>query len=144
MSSGNGCADGCGCSGSAAIKSKDLTGIFNPRHVAIIGATPHPDKIGYQILKNTIDGGFAGEILPIHPREAEILGKKAYKSVLEVPGPIDLAIIAIPAKLVIPTLLECAQKGIKNVSVITSGFSEVGNVKDEQEIKAIGDKKGLS
>lgn len=134
----------CGGSGPAAVKPKSLVGIFNPRHVAIIGATPNPDKIGYQILKNTIDGGFAGEILPIHPRETEILGRKAYKSVLEVPGPIDLAIIAIPAKLVIPTLLECAQKGIKHVSVITSGFSEVGNVKDEQEIKAIGDKNGMS
>lgn len=132
---------------SCAMKSgerKSLGGIFNPRHVAVIGATPNPEKIGYQILNNTIRGGYAGQIIPIHPKETEILGYKTYKSVLDVPGPIDLAVIAIPAKFVIPTLQECAQKGIKHISIITSGFSEVGNFKDEETIKDIGDENGIS
>ncbi len=123
---------------------KDLKGFFTPRSVAIIGASNNSSKIGFQITNNVVKGGFEGEIYPINPKEDVILGKKAYKSVKDVPGSIDLAIITIPSNFVIPTMQECADKGIKAVAIITSGFAEVGNTADELKIKEIADKNGMA
>ena len=81
---------------------KSLDGFFKPKSVAVIGASANPAKIGYQILSNVVNAGFEGEVYPINPKDDQILGKKAYKSVLDVPGDIDFAVITIPAPLVIP------------------------------------------
>ncbi|MBF0479211.1 MAG: acetate--CoA ligase family protein [Candidatus Omnitrophica bacterium] len=136
----------CGCSGDSKSNknSKNLEGFFNPKSVAVIGASANPAKIGFQILNNIVVGGYAGEVYPINPNDAEILGKKAYKTVGDVAGKIDLAIITIPAKFVIASLEECAKKGIKNVAIITSGFGEVGNHKDEDRLKQIADENGIA
>ena len=123
---------------------KDLKGVFYPQSVAIIGASANPAKIGFQILQNVIDAGFAGEIFPVNPKEDVILGKKSYPSVQDVPGHVDLAVVAIPAKFVVSTMRDCAQKGIKNISIITSGFSEVGNKGEEDQIKQIADENGMA
>ncbi|MFA5087725.1 MAG: acetate--CoA ligase family protein [Candidatus Omnitrophota bacterium] len=125
-------------------KSKDLSLVFNPQSVAVIGASANPDKIGYQILRNIVGGGYAGKIYPIHPKEKEILGHPAYPSVVDVPGPIDFAVIAIPAPIVLPTLKQCAQKGIRGVIVITSGFAEVGKIQEEKEIKDFVDENQIA
>ncbi len=129
---------------SEVLPVKNLQGLFHPKGVAVIGASPNPDKIGYQIFYNLIEGGFKGKLFPINPKVGEILGKKAYPSVLDVPDDIDLAVVAIPAGLVKSTLEECAQKGIKNVAIITSGFGEVGKKKEEQELTDFADAKGMS
>ncbi|HPN88502.1 MAG TPA: acetate--CoA ligase family protein [Candidatus Omnitrophota bacterium] len=120
--------------------SRTLEGFFHPKSVAVIGASNSPAKIGYQILNNIILGGFEGAIYPINPKEEVVQGKKAYKSVGDVPDSIDLAIITIPAPFVISTMEECGKKGVKDVAIITSGFSEVGNKKDEQTIVDIAKK----
>ncbi len=118
---------------------KNLEGLFMAKSVAVIGASPNPKKIGHQILRNIVEGGYQGEIFPIHPKEKEILGKKAYPSVLDVPQDIDLAVIAVPAPLVASVMKECGQKGVKALSVITSGFAEIGKVEEEKELKRIAD-----
>ena len=74
--------------------------IMKPDAVAVIGASAEAGKIGNSVMKNLIDGGYQGAIYPIHPKADEILGRKAYKSVKDVPGEIDVAVFAIPAKLV--------------------------------------------
>ncbi|HDO20974.1 MAG: CoA-binding protein [archaeon GB-1867-097] len=117
--------------------------MFNPRGVAIIGASRKPGKIGHEILKNIIEYGYKGEIYPINPKADEILGKKVYKSILEVPGTVDLAIIVIPAKFVAEVLEECGKKGVKAVAVISSGFGEVGKHDMEEEIVEISKKYGM-
>jgi acetyl coenzyme A synthetase (ADP forming)-like protein len=126
------------------IPKKTLEGLFNPKSVAVVGASANPDKIGYQILSNIVDGGFSGEIFPINPKEEQILGKKAYPSVKDVAGQIDLVVIAVPAPYVLPTLKDCAEKGIRDVVVITSGFAEVGKTQEEKEIKDFVDKNGIA
>lgn len=118
--------------------------MFNPRAVAVIGASSKPEKIGYQILNNIIAGGFSGDIIPINPKDTEVLGYKAYPSVKDAPGPVDLAIISIPAPHVLSALEECAEKGIKSIALITSGFAEVGNIEGEQKIKDLVDRHGMS
>lgn len=98
----------------------------NPTSVAIIGASSDPSKIGYQILNNLISGKFKGKVYPINPKAGKILGLYAYADVKAVPEQIDLAVIAIPAKFVLPVLKECAQCDIKSVIVISAGFVETG------------------
>ncbi|HTT38043.1 MAG TPA: acetate--CoA ligase family protein, partial [Burkholderiales bacterium] len=91
---------------------RQMNRIMKPDAVAVIGASAENGKIGNSIMKNLINGGYQGEIYPIHPSATEILGKKAYKSVKDVPGTIDVAVFAIPAKFVAPALIEVGEKKI--------------------------------
>ncbi len=86
--------------------------IMQPNAVAVIGATPEDGKIGNSVMKNLINGGYQGAIYPIHPRAEAILERKCYKSVLDVPGEIDIAIFCIPARFVAQVLAEVGQKKI--------------------------------
>ena len=117
--------------------------IMKPKSVAVIGASAEDGKIGNSVMKNLINGGYKGQILPIHPKASEILGYKAYPSVKEVPGEIDVAVFAIPAKFVAAALVECGEKKIPGAVLIPSGFAETGNVEGQQEIQAIGRKYGV-
>ncbi|MGE3541616.1 MAG: acetate--CoA ligase family protein [Candidatus Tectimicrobiota bacterium] len=108
--------------------------IMQPDAVAVIGATPEDGKIGNSVMKNLINGGYQGAIYPIHPRAEEILGKPCYKSVLEVPGEVDIAIFCIPARFVAQVLEEVGRKQIPGAILIPSGFAEVGEEALQQEV----------
>jgi len=103
-----------------------LNPIFQPKSVAVIGASTAPGKLGHDILANLKNGGFAGPLYPINPKADEILGLKAYKAIADTPEPPELAVVVIPAKLVTPTLEACSEKGVKGAVVITGGFAEAG------------------
>jgi acetyltransferase len=105
-----------------------LEAFFEPASVAVIGASSTPAKLGHAVLKNLIDGGYVkrGKVYPINPTATEILGLPAYPSVLEVPGPVDLAVIVIPYQHVPEALQICGQKGIPAAVVISAGFREAG------------------
>jgi acetyltransferase len=94
--------------------------------VAIIGASRTPGKVGFILTKNVLDSGFQGEIWPINPNAEEILGLECFPSVLDVPGGVDLAVVAVPARLVLQIAEECGEKGVKVLTVISSGFKEIG------------------
>ena len=119
---------------------RQMNRIMKPESVAVIGASSEDGKIGNSVMKNLINGGYQGAIHPIHPSASEILGRKAYKSVKDVPGVIDLAVFAIPAKFVAAALVECGEKKIPGAVLIPSGFAETGNVEGQKEIQAIGRK----
>lgn len=104
-----------------------LKSIFEPDSIALVGASASPGKWGNAILKNLLDGGFEGEVYPVNPRENEILGRACYPSVLDIPGPVDLAVISVPSSLVFAVTEECGKKGIKGIIMITAGFSETGD-----------------
>ncbi|MEO9162370.1 MAG: acetate--CoA ligase family protein [Casimicrobiaceae bacterium] len=114
--------------------------IMKPDAVAVIGASPEAGKIGNSVMKNLINGGYQGKIYPIHPKADEIMGHKAYKSVKDVPGVIDVAVFAIPAKFVAQALVEVGEKAIPGAVLIPSGFAETGNVEGQREIQEIGRK----
>jgi len=122
---------------------RDMNRIMKPDAVAVIGASSEDGKIGNSVMKNLINGGYQGEIYPIHPSATEILGRKAYKSVKNVPGKIDVAVFAIPAKFVAQALVEVGEKKIPGAVLIPSGFAETGNVEGQKEIQAIGRKYGV-
>ena len=103
-----------------------LEAFTNPRGVAVVGASPSPGKLGHAVLQNVIQYGYKGGIYPINPKASEILGLPAYPSVKNIPGPVDLAVVLVPAVAVPGVIEECGQSGIKGAVVITSGFREVG------------------
>ncbi|HXY99175.1 MAG TPA: acetate--CoA ligase family protein [Stellaceae bacterium] len=119
---------------------RQMNRIMRPDSVAVIGASAEDGKIGNSVMKNLINGGYAGKIHPIHPKADEIMGRKAYKSVADVPGAIDVAVFAIPAKFVAAALVECGEKKIPGAVLIPSGFAETGNVEGQKEIQEIGRK----
>ena len=117
--------------------------IMRPKAVAVIGASAEAGKIGNSVMKNLIDGGYKGEIYPVHPKAGEILGYKAYRSVKDIPGEVDTAVFAIPAKLVAGALRECGEKKIPGAVLIPSGFAEAGEPELQEEIVAIGQEYGI-
>jgi acetyl coenzyme A synthetase (ADP forming)-like protein len=117
--------------------------IMKPDAVAVIGASAEEGKIGNSVMKNLINGGYAGKIYPIHPKAEEIEGIKAYRSVKDVEGPIDVAVFAIPAAFVPGALIECGEKQIPGAVLIPSGFAETGNVEGQQELVEIGRKHNV-
>jgi len=117
--------------------------IMKPDAVAVIGASSETGKIGNSVMKNLINGGYQGKIYPINPSADEIMGLKAYKSVKDVPGDIDVAVFAIPAKFVAQALIEVGEKKIPGAVLIPSGFAETGNVEGQKEIQEIGHKYGV-
>jgi acetyl coenzyme A synthetase (ADP forming)-like protein len=118
--------------------TRQMNRIMRPDAVAVIGASAEDGKIGNSVMKNLINGGYAGKIYPIHPKAEEILGRKAFKSVKDVPGEIDVAVFAIPAKFVAQALVECGERKIPGAVLIPSGFAETGNVEGQKEIQEIG------
>ena len=122
---------------------RDMNRIMKPDAVAVIGASTEEGKIGNSVMKNLINGGYKGEIYPINPTAPEVMGRKAYKSVKDVPGIIDVAVFAIPAKFVAQALIEVGEKKIPGAVLIPSGFAETGNVAGQQEIVEIGRKYGV-
>jgi acetyl coenzyme A synthetase (ADP forming)-like protein len=122
---------------------RQMNRIMKPKAVAVIGASAENGKIGNSVMKNLINGGYQGEIYPIHPKADEILGKKVYKSVKDIPGEVDIAVFAIPASLVAGALIECGEKKVVGAILIPSGYAETGNVKGQEDIQAIGQKYGI-
>jgi len=110
-----------------------LQHFFAPASIAVIGASTTPGKIGHDIVRNLLASGFKGAIYPINPKAPEVLGLKAYPSVLAVEEGIDLAVVAIPARVVLPVIEECAQKGIDSAIIISAGFKESGPEGMERE-----------
>lgn len=122
----------------------ELKPLFNPKRVAIIGASRKRNSIGWSILKNFIDSRkFRGSVYPVNPNADEILGKKSYDSVLDIRKNIDHALIVVPAKIVPSVMHDCVDKEVKTASIISSGFSEIGNKRLELEVKHIADKSEI-
>jgi acetate---CoA ligase (ADP-forming) len=121
----------------------DIKYLFEPRGVAVIGASANPDKIGYKVMQNIIAGGYRGGVFPVNPRGGEILGKPVFSSLDDVDGPIDIAVMVIPAHAVMHAARSCARNGVSFLVVISSGFSEVGELTREQELVAFSRENGM-
>ncbi|MCP4623316.1 MAG: CoA-binding protein [bacterium] len=126
--------------------SPDAIGsLFYPKSVAILGASAQIGKWGHSLMTNTISGGFKGEIYPVNPAGGELAGKKVYRSIAEIPGKIDLAVVTIPAEKVMDLVPQFQAKGVRNMLLITSGFGETGErgKRMEQDLVKAAHKAGI-
>ncbi|MBU4241047.1 MAG: CoA-binding protein, partial [Actinobacteria bacterium] len=105
---------------------EQLDHLFNPERVAVIGASNARMKWGYIVPANILAGGYKGKFFPVNPHETTILDHAVSRTVKDVPGQVDLAVVTVPAMHVIPVVRECVEKGVKSCIVISGGFSEVG------------------
>ncbi len=123
--------------------SQKLETFFKPKSIAVVGASKNSTKIGHATLKNILISDYDCKVYPINPKEKEILGVKCYKTLNDVPGKIDLVMVSVPAKIVPQIMQECVQKKVENTIIISSGFSEIGDHKLEDEIKKIAEKSNM-
>ena len=118
--------------------SPDAIGsLFYPKSVAIVGASAQLGKWGHSLMTNTISGGFKGLLYPVNPKGGTIAGRQVYRSVMEIPDKIDLAVVTIPADKVLDLIPQFREKGIRNMLLITSGFSETGETGRQLEKELI-------
>ena len=124
---------------------ESLRPLLSPQTVAIIGASRHPGTIGYLLLQCMVQAGFTGTVYPVNPNADSIMSIKAYPSVLDVPDKVELAVIAVPAKLVSKVADDCGKKGIRALIVISDGFREVGpeGALREEELRNIIQRYGM-
>lgn len=119
--------------------------IMHPRSIAFWGASSNPLGMGSVQLRQILDLNFEGPIYPIHPRETEVMGLKAYPDIKSVPGPVDLAVLILPTSIVAETLEQCGEAGIKGVIVVSAGFGERGEEgkAEQQKLVDIADRYGM-
>ena len=123
-----------------------MEALFKPKAVAVIGASDNPGKLGSHVMRSLIEGRYPGKIFPVNPGKEEILGIKAYPSLLQIPESVDLSIIVLPAESVPKTFQECKEKGVKGIVLITAGFKEIEDKRGEtlqREITELANRYGI-
>ena len=105
---------------------ESLKKLFDPKSIAVIGASNQQGSVGFSMMKNLIGSGFRGTVYPVNPKRKSVLGIHCYASILDVPSSIDLAIVATPAKIVPAIVKQCVEANAKSLIVVSSGFSEIG------------------
>ncbi|HXX35310.1 MAG TPA: CoA-binding protein [Thermodesulfobacteriota bacterium] len=108
-----------------------MEAIFNPRSIAVIGASDNPGKLGSHVMRSLTEGRYPGKIYPVNPGKDQILGIKAYPSLSRIPDLVDLSVIILPAAQVPQMVMECAEKGVKGIVLITAGFKEIEDRRGE-------------
>jgi acetate---CoA ligase (ADP-forming) subunit alpha len=120
--------------------------LFNPRSVAVIGASGNSLKMGYQCVLSLKQCAFPGPIYPVHPQEKEILGLPVYKDISQIPGPVELAMLVVPAAEIFPALEACRKKETRGIVIITAGFREIDDPKGEhlqKKLSAFAKRHGI-
>lgn len=108
------------------MQKHSLDTLFNPKSIAVIGASNHKASVGRLVFENILKGRYAGKLFPINIKHSIILKQKAYASIIEITHPIDLAIITTPAQTVLEIIEQCGLKGVQSILIISAGFSEMG------------------
>ncbi len=116
----------------------NINKVFYPESIAVIGASTQTGSVGNSLVKNLIDQKFSGKLFPVNPKTDSLYGMKCYKNIMDIEGPVDMAIFAIPAAFVPLALEEAGKKGIKSAIIISAGFKEIGLIQLENQIKEIG------
>lgn len=125
---------------------KNLESVLKPKSIAIVGASTNPNAVGHEILKKALEFKYQGDLYAINPKADEILGVKCYKSILDLPQAVDLAVVVVPRNAVFTVIDQCNEKGIKGICVISAGFKEIGGegVDLEEKLKEQCEKYGMT
>ncbi|EHR62452.1 bifunctional acetate--CoA ligase family protein/GNAT family N-acetyltransferase [Saccharomonospora cyanea] len=122
-----------------AAEARSVHNLLHPRSVAVIGASTDSTKIGYAVLSNLLAADFAGPVYPVNPEHVSVRGVRAYKSVLEIPDPVDLAVVAVPAEAVESVLDGALTKGVQTLVIVSAGFAESGPHGLHAELRLVGE-----
>ncbi len=122
-----------------------LDPLFTPSSIAVVGASNKENKVGYLVVRNLIDSGFAGPVYPVNRKEPQVQGLKAYPAVSDIPDQVDMVVSCVPARFVPTVIEEAGERGARSCVIITAGFSEVGkDGKDlESQVEDIADRYGM-
>jgi acetyl coenzyme A synthetase (ADP forming)-like protein len=107
-------------------EARSVERLLHPGSVAVVGASDRPGSVGHALMANLTAGGFAGRVHPVNPSGRPVAGRAAHRSVLDIEGPVDLAVVAVPAAAVEQVVGECAEKGVGGLVIVTAGFAEAG------------------
>ena len=124
-------------------ESASVARLLRPRSVAVVGASRRPRTVGHQVLRNLLAGGFDGPVYPVNPTADHIASVKAYPGVEDIAGPVDLAVIAVPAKDVADVVRQCSAKGVAGLVVLSAGFGEIGETVAQEELRDLARRNGM-
>jgi acetyl coenzyme A synthetase (ADP forming)-like protein len=125
-------------------ESRSVARLLTPAAVAVVGASRDPATVGHQVFRNLLAGRFSGIVYPVNPGAAHVASVKAYPSVLDVPGPVDLAVLAVPAAAVLGVVAQCARKGVNDLVVLSAGFGEVeGGAEVQVALRDLARRNGM-
>ena len=122
-----------------AAEARSVHNLLHPASVAVIGASAEPGKVGHVAFANLLAAAFAGTVYPVNPEHRSIRGVRAYASVLDIPDPVDLALVAVPAEAVESVLDACLAKGVKTLLIVSGGFGEAGPHGLHAELRLVGE-----
>ena len=121
----------------------DIKHLFEPESIAIIGASHDKNKIGSKVVENILSGGYKGRVYPVNPRGGEIFGIRAYENLEAIDNTVDVACIVVPSKQVFNVIQGCGRKDVKFNLIISSGFSETGDIEEEKKIASYAREHGM-
>jgi acyl-CoA synthetase (NDP forming) len=122
--------------------TSSLTPFFTPLGVAVVGASTDPSKLGYRLAHNLVDCGYQGAVYFVNPKGGSLLGREMFRTIAEIPDPVDLAVLLIPAQAVPQTLRDCGDRGIRAVIISSGGFKETGADGAALEMECLGIARG--
>ncbi|MCR6490430.1 bifunctional GNAT family N-acetyltransferase/acetate--CoA ligase family protein [Amycolatopsis sp. OK19-0408] len=122
-----------------AAEARSVHNLLHPTSVAVIGASAEPGKVGHVAFANLLVAAFTGTVYPVNPEHRSVRGVRAYPSVLDIPDPVDLAVVAVPAEAVESVLDACLAKGVKTLLILSSGFAEAGPHGLHAELRLVGE-----
>ena len=122
-----------------AAEARSVHNLLHPRSVAVIGASVEPGKVGHVAFANLLAAAFTGTVYPVNPEHRSVRGVRAYGSVLDIPDPVDLAVVAVPAEVVESVLDACLAKGVKTLLILSGGFGEAGPHGLHAELRLVGE-----
>jgi acetyl coenzyme A synthetase (ADP forming)-like protein len=126
-------------------EAASIARLLRPRSVAVIGASRNPATVGHQVLRSLLAGGFDGPVYPVNPAATNVASVQAHPTVLDIPGPVDLAVVAVPATAVAQVVNQCAEKGVGDLVVLSAGFGEVGSAgrASQDEVRRLARSNGM-
>jgi acetyl coenzyme A synthetase (ADP forming)-like protein len=124
-------------------EARSVAQLLSPRSIAVVGASRRPDAIGHAILQNLLTGRFDGPVYPVNPNVDSIEGLDTHPSVEDIPGPVDLAVVAVPAEAVEAVVRQCAEKGARGLILISSGFAELGEQDAQEALVHVARRNGM-
>lgn len=120
-----------------------IEALFSPSSIAVVGASTRSGSVGNNIVKNLVLQGFSGSVFPVNPHAEILFEKKCFSKIADIPGAVDLCIVAVPAPSVVGVVKEAIEKKVSAIIVISAGFRETGNVREEEEIRSLCDKSDI-